>query len=177
MSKMTLYDVAQEGMVISDILSENDGELTPELEQRIDQLLLLGADKIESAAMVLKQIEADSNACKTEATRLSERSKGFKAQADRLRERIRIAVDAAFDGKVKTPRFTIYTQQNPNTVAFDLAEEFTLEMLSEDHPEFISTELSLNKAALKAAYERDPSTLPESIFVDARDGKRSLRIR
>jgi hypothetical protein len=175
--KLTLYDVTLEGMQITDILIDNDGELTPELEQRLDELMREAPDRIEAAAMVLRQIERDAAACKDEESRLAERRTGFESQAARLKERIRLAVDAAFNGKVKTPRFTIWTQKAADSVAFDLAEEFTLEMLQQDHPVLVKTELKLDKAALKAIYERQPDTLPEAILVDKKEGSRYLRVK
>ena len=50
-SNVSLYDLSLEGVQIQDMLLENDGELTPELEARIDQLMLLGPEKIEAAAI------------------------------------------------------------------------------------------------------------------------------
>ena len=176
-NKLTLYDISLEGMLIADILTENEGELTPELESRLDTLMREAPDRIEAAAMVLRQFEANAAICKQEIERLNERKASFENQVDKLKERIRLAVDAAFNGKVKTPRFTIWTQKAADSVAFDLAEEFTLEMLQQDHPALVKTELKLDKAAIKAIYERQPDTLPEAIFVDEKEGSRYLRVK
>jgi hypothetical protein len=176
-NKLTLYDISLEGMLIADILTENEGELTPELEARLDDLMRAAPDRIEAAAMVLRQFETNAAICKHEIERLNERKASFENQADKLKERIRLAVDAAFNGKVKTPRFTIWTQKAADSVAFDLAEEFTLEMLQQDHPALVKTELKLDKAAIKAIYERQPDILPEAIFVDEKEGSRYLRVK
>ena len=37
--KMSLYDVALEGSLLEEFLTANEGELTPELEERFDRLL------------------------------------------------------------------------------------------------------------------------------------------
>ena len=175
--KATLYDITLEGMIITDILTESEGELTPELESRLDALMREAPDRIEAAAMVLRQLEANAESCKHEADRLTERKKSFENQATRLKDRIRLAVDAAFNGKVKTPIFTIWTQKAADSVAFDLSEEFTLEMLQQDRPDLVKTELKLDKAAIKAVYEREPDTLPEAILVDKQEGSRYLRVK
>ena len=176
-NKLTLYDISLEGMLIADILTENEGELTPELEARLDDLMREAPDRIEAAAMVLRQFEANAAICKHEIERLNERKVSFENQVDKLKERIRLAVDAAFNGKVKTPRFTIWTQKAADSVTFDLAEEFPLEMLQQDHPALVKTELKLDKAAIKAIYECQPDTLPEAIFVNEKKGSRYLRVR
>jgi hypothetical protein len=47
--KPTLYDLAIEQREIYDILIENDGELTPELEARLDAVLRQSKDKVDAA--------------------------------------------------------------------------------------------------------------------------------
>ena len=111
-SRLSLYDIGAEGLVIELILAENEGELTPELETRLDEVMRQGPERIEGAAMILRQLEASAEACKKEAQRLGERAKSFDKQADSLKNRMVFAVDAAFNGKVKTQRFTIWTQKS-----------------------------------------------------------------
>jgi|GEM_PF-7114561 len=175
-SKLTLYDISLEGMLIADILTENEGELTPELEARLDALMREAPERIEAAAMVVRNIEADAAVCCAEAARLMERAKGFENQAKRLKDRMALAVDAAFNGKVKTARFSIWTQKAADTVAFDLREEFTINMIEQDLPEAVRTKKELNKQALREMYDAGVP-LPEAIFVEENQGKRYLRIK
>jgi hypothetical protein len=173
---LSLYDISVEGLQIADLLTENEGELTPEIEARIDALMQAGPDKMEACAMVLRTIEANTLACKNEAARLAERAQGFENNAKHLKERMTFALDAAFSGKLKTSRFTLWTQKSADTVAFDLREEFTLEMLRQDCPELVKVNLELDKSACKRMRE-EGSTLPEAIFVEENEGKRYLRIK
>lgn len=175
-SKPTLYDISLEGMQIADILAENEGELTPELEARLDALMQAGPERIEAAAMVVRNIEADALACKAEAQRLAERASSFENNAKRLKDRITIALDAAFNGKVKTSRFTLWTQKSADSVAFDLREEFTLDMLQEDFPEAVRTKKELDKQALRKLFDAG-APLPEAVFVDETPGHRYLRMK
>jgi Gp157 protein len=176
-TKLTLYDISLEGMVIADILTENEGELTPDLEERLDALMREAPDRIEAAEMIRRQLEYNAAACAAEAKRLTERKNSFETQAERLEKRMVLALDAAFRGKVKTPRFTLWTQQAKGKVSIDLAEGFTVEMVHKDNPEIVKTEQSLDTVAIRAMYERDKSSLPESISVDAKEGDRYLRVR
>lgn len=173
---MTLYDMTLEGLQIADILTENEGELTPELEARLDVLMQAGPDRLEAAAMVVRNLEADAMACKAEAQRLAERAQGFENNAKRLKERMTIALDAAFNGKIKTARFTLWTQKAADSVAFDLREEFTLDMLEEDLPEAVRTKKELNKVALRQMFDAGQQ-LPEAVFVEETPGKRYTRIK
>jgi len=160
-NKLTLYDVSLEGVMIADILEANEGELTPELEERLDRLMTL-----QGSALV----------CQQESLRLAARAKSFDDNAKRLKERMTIALDCAFGGKVKTNRFTVWTQQAADTTAFDLREEFTMDMLAIDHPELVRVKLELDKAACKRILE-EWGALPEEIYVEHSKGKRYARIK
>ena len=167
-TKSTLYDVAQEGADIQALLMENDGELTPELEERLDSLLKQGKDKLIAAVKVVRNIEANADNCLKEAAtqseeveRLKTRSASFTADAKRLKERILIAVDFAFGGKVKTDLFTIYGQNSPDTVAIELAPTFTLEQLKEAKPELVRTKLELEKKAIVEQHKQLKARLAE----------------
>lgn len=174
--KLSLYEVAEEGLLIEQALIENEGEISPELEERLNRLMMEGPSKIEAAAMVVRNLEAWEQQCKDEAQRLRERAQSFANNAERLKHLMTAALDNGFNGKVKTAKFTIYTQKAPDTVAFDLREEFTLEMLQQDHPELVRTKLELDKPACKAMRERG-DTLPEALFVEENIGRRYTRIR
>ena len=176
MTKMSLYDVAMEGMQIEDILVANEGELTPELEERLDSLLREGPKRIEAAAMVVRGLEASAKACKEEQTRLGDRAKSLENQASRLKDRITIALDAAFNGKVKTDLFTIWAQSSAETVSFDLAPEFTIDMLYEDRPGVVRVEKSLDKKKLGELHKLG-ELLPEAVVVVSNPGTRYCRIK
>jgi hypothetical protein len=168
--------MAEEWLIVSTMLEHSEGELTPEMEQRLDDLMAQGPDKLEAAAMVVRNLEAFEENCKAESRRLAERAQSFSNNAKRLKERMTMALDGAFHGKIKTPIFTIWTQKAPDTVAVDLREEFTLEMLQQDHPSLVRTKLELDKQACKAMVEKGDE-LPESIFVEKTEGKRYTRIK
>jgi hypothetical protein len=175
-SSITLYEITKEGQLIHDCLIDSEGEITPEIEERLDLLLRAGSDKLEAASMVLANLETAQSACKAEAKRLSERAKNFESNAERLKARMVAAVDAVFGGKVKTDLVTVWTQKSPDTQSFDLAEECTLEALQKERPDFVRSKLELNRAAIKTAYDAG-QPLPDSIFVDRREGTRYLRVK
>lgn len=174
--KLSLYDVAVEGMQLEDALIAAEGELSPEIEERLDRLMREGPERVEAAAMVIRNLEAFEDQCKAEAKRLAERAKSFSLNVERVKARMLAAVDGAFNGKVKTAKFTIWTQKAPDTVAYDLREEFTLDMLKEEFPELVRTKLELDKEACKELYASGVE-LPESIYREENIGKRYVRIK
>ena len=173
--KMSLYDVALEGSLLEEFLTANEGELTPELEERFDRLLREGPERIEAAAIVAKELETDAQLCRMEAARLTQRRQSFEGQAERLRQRITVALDNAFQGKVKTPRFTVWAQTSPAQTYFDAAPEI-LERLSIESPELVCVERSLDKTKLREMVEAG-EPIPESVTVTEMPGNRYCKIK
>jgi hypothetical protein len=172
----SLYDLTQAGLEIFDMLSDNLGELTPELEMRLDALMLEGPDRVEAAAMVVRSLEANAAACEFEANRLRDRAKEFEAQADRLKRRMTTCLDAAFHGKVKTPLFTVYTQKNADRIVADLVPGITAEMLHQERPDLVRVKMELDR--VKAVAElKAGKPLPELILFEEKEGERSVRIK
>lgn len=169
---MNLYNLTVEGAEINRILTENEGELTPELEARLDAILGEGKDKVEAAAMVVRSLEASRDACAAEADRLAKRAYSFDKNIDSLKTRILYAVDAAFDGKVKTDKFTIWGQSSADTVGFEVAADADLSQM----PEVTRITYALDKIKLKGMVQaNDP--IPAAVTVTHLPGKRSLRIK
>jgi hypothetical protein len=173
-SKITLYDLSLEGVQITDILEANEGELTPELEDRLQALMHSGPKCVEAAAMVFRGLEASADACANEAQRLAQRATSFHNNAERLKGWIAIAIDCAFNGKIKTDRFTLWTQAAPDHTSFDLAEGHSLEELK--GTPFVREKLELDKIALKDAFKSD-QPLPAIVTFEHTPGKRYARIK
>ena len=177
--KQSLYDLTKEGLEIFDMLEENLGEVTPELEERLDRLMLEGPERIEAAAMVVRTLESNAAACEEESKRLRDRAKAFDNQVERLKLRMTKCLDSAFNGKVKTPLFSIWTQKSADRVVADLMPGITAEMLHADHPELVrvSYELDRTKAVEMFKDEEKRKQLPDEVLFEDREGTRYVRIK
>lgn len=174
---MKLYELPLEADQIEVELHTNLGELTPELEQRIAAFLSEGKAKIEAAAIVVKSLLSDADACTSEAERLAKRGAQLAASADRLKNLMLFAVDQGFAGKVKTAKFTIWGQTSAPGVGFDLAPGTDINELMAFHPQFVrAADPELNRTALKEAFKLGV-VIPEEIVIEQRDGTRFLRIK
>lgn len=173
MPELKLYSIPIEFAMLEQALIENSGELTPELEKQLDEFLRAGKDKIEGAAMVLRGMELEADACSEEAKRLTERSASLGKNAERLKKLVLAAVDGGFGGKVKTSLFTIWGQTSAPTVSFDLAPGAMLETLPE---QYVRVRRELAKDALKEAHKRGES-LPDEVIVSEIPGTRFLRVK
>lgn len=172
----TLYDLTKEGIEIADMLGETLGELTPELEARLDALMKEGPERIEAAAKVVRMMEADAKACEEESDRLRQRAQSFAAQAERLKQRMTVCLDAAFGGKVKTPLFTIWTQKSADRTVAEIIPGVTPEMIQAERPDLVRVKVELDRQACVTAFKAGQS-LPETLVFEEREGSRYVRIK
>ena len=173
---MSLIDIGNEAIAINDALFEMQGELTPEMESALDALLAKGATALDAAAWVVRKLSGDAETCKGEAKRYRERGEGIERQIEALKGRMLFAVDAAFNGKLKTAQNTIYGQNSPATTGFELAPDADLAKIAETDSEFVRRRFELDKIALKNRYEAGDK-IPDGIMVLENPGRRSLRMR
>jgi len=174
--KPSLLDIGETAIKIQDALFESMGELTPELEAALDNLLSSGAEALDAAAWVVRKLTGEAETCKAEAKRYMDRAASFEKQAESLKARMLFAVDAAFSGKLKTTHNTIWGQNSPDTVGFEVAPDADLARIAETDSEFVRRKYELDKIALKNRFEAGDK-LPDGIQVVTNPGKRYLRIR
>ena len=162
---MQLYDIAMEGLVIGDLLTEAEGELNPDLEVRLDALLQAGTDKLEAAERVSRNLKANADACAVEAKRLADRARSFDRQNKALRSRMAVALEAAFGGKIKTSLFTIWCQRSPPSMRVNLAPGTNLEELRARRPDLFRTEYLFDEVTAKSEHVRG-NQLPGEVTVE-----------
>ena len=158
LQRLSLYDIALEGKLIEDILIQGDGELTPETEARMDALLASGKPKIEGAILIIKELEASEGVASLEARRMAQRKQAFERNAESLKNRVAVALDSAFNGKVKTDRVTTWTQKAVDKLEIEFqAVDSTLENLFAARPDLVKEEkvYSLNTDAIRAIWEEE----------------------
>ena len=172
----TLIDVGMDAIAIQDALFESQGEISPELEARLDGLLAKGKDSLDGAAWVVRKLTSESEFLKDEAKRYRERADSLERNVETLKGRMLFALDAAFSGKLKTEKNTLWGQNSPTTVSFDVAPDADLAKIAETDSVFVRRRYELDKVQLKNYYEAgDP--IPSGILVSENPGKRSLRLK
>lgn len=169
----SLYDLALEAKLIEDELISGDGELTPELEQRIDALLSEGPDKFDAAASVLRRLKALGEECKAESDRLSARRASFLKAHDGLKHRMLGALLIAFKGKLKTARNTFYVGRSAARRQYECGQ---LERLELNAPELVKITKALDTKAAEEWLKKE-GDLPAEITVIEVEGTEFLGIR
>lgn len=171
-----LVDIGTAGIAISDALYESIGELTPEIQASIDALLAQGEDALDGAAWVVRKLEADAKTLKFEAERYTARAESLEKNAAALKARMLFAVDAAFNGKIKTAKNTIWGQNAAPSLTIELAADADLAKLDITDSEFVRKTYALDKVAVRRRFDAgDP--IPSAINVTENLPTRFLRIK
>lgn len=169
---MHLYQIPLEWAAIQQELEMADGELTPELETRLEALLAGGADKIEAAACALQSLQRDAAACAAEAARLRARMQALENNAANLRQLMLQAVEA-LGGKVKTTLFTIWAQRGASVPVIRLTDGYHASDF--DWRLCRRTEPQLDREAVLRLHKA--GQLPQGIEVEMREGTKFLRVK
>ena len=175
-SSLSLYNLSVEGLLIREIIESMEGEITPEIEERLDALMKVAPDRVEAAAMVVQGLQGSALVCQQESLRLAERAAALDRNATALKERMCMIVDSVFGGKVKTNRFSIWTQQSTDHVAFDVQAGYTIDDVEKACPSVVRVKKELDKVALKERFKAG-TPLPPAVSFETHQGKRSVRIK
>jgi hypothetical protein len=108
-----LYERTEALAIIDQLLLESEGDLTPEIEQLLNEAEMSFAEKAVSVAAKVTEFEATAAAARSEATRLAQRAKSFENKAGSLRSYLLIQMQIANKAKVEDARFTLSVRQNP----------------------------------------------------------------
>lgn len=89
MAEKSLFALTEEAMQINKILFETNGELTPELEKRLDELDITSQDKVEAYSVTCERFLIEYDWLKRKADELLKIARAYKAVEERLRENIK----------------------------------------------------------------------------------------
>lgn len=154
-----LYALAAEYEAIAAELTENGGELTPELSARMDAIGEAFDAKVERTALLIRNLVAMAGAASSEAARLSEMAQRRKAAADSLKQYLFVQMVAAQRPKVETPLVTARIQNSPPSEKCEVAPETLPDWLKR-------TTVAFNAKAAIDAYKTGGTVLPEGVTVE-----------
>lgn len=144
---MNLYQLTTEYKQLESILIENEGELTPDLEQALqinqDQLQAKGI----SYGYVIKSIEAESDIIDAEIKRLTQLKKVRDNAAERLKTTLKQAMEMYGVLELKTPTLKISFRKSESVEIIDM------DLLDEKYITKKTTEMP-NKTEIKEALKR-----------------------
>ena len=159
---MNIWQIQQELLDTFNELEENGGELTPELEDKLNITQSEFKNKIENYLYVIKKTESDINACDVEAKRLTALKKSKQNTVDRLKSVMAKAIEQFGDENKNGNRFidlgtakiTVRTS-NKVIVNDDFAENLVNSTFDEVRSMVFTKELQSNDL-------KDLLTIPEN---------------
>lgn len=103
-----IYQLSQELLAIFDIIEENEGELTPEIEEALTLTQESFKDKIKSYVDVIKYLQTDIKSIKEEKDRLNALQKSKEKTIERITKVVLKAIDEFGDVSKSGSKFIDY---------------------------------------------------------------------
>ena len=163
----TLYELTGNYLILAEMLDDPDADPITVMDTR-DAIEGELDEKAENYGRIIRNLEAEAEAIRTEVDRLSRRRKTIDNNIDSLKKRLQMAMELTNRPKIDTPLFKFYIQKNAPSVVVDMddLENFPPEFLTYQEPKVNKTAI---KDALKAGLDlRGIARLEQS---------QSLRIR
>ena len=170
-ANVTLYDLASMRDVLDDFLAETEGEVTPELQQLLDDLEGKTNEKIERVGLYVREQLALASAIDEEAKRLSARSAARKKAAEGLKAYLKAMMERIGTSKVNGLLCTVAIQANSvPSVTCELDQESLKVAYLTDSPigqfvvEVPATYCIASSAVIDAQKNGHP--IPDSIVIE-----------
>lgn len=154
---MTLYELEQKQIRINELLEENGGELTPELEAELQIQDFEINEKFESYCKAIKSYEAAISGFKTEIERLKARKETAEKAITHMKDAMLNAISVFGLTKVHAGIFTIGTRKSQSLDVLD-------ESLIPDMYKNKVTTIKVDKNAIKDAIKNGEDV--EGVFLN-----------
>jgi len=109
----SLYSLSTELQSIHDELAMNGGEITIEIEEKLDALALPFNQKVHGITCWMKNLEGRETAIEAEIARLQARKKATENHRERLRTYLLESMRRAGKDKIEFDTFTVSIARNP----------------------------------------------------------------
>jgi hypothetical protein len=162
-----LYELAEARDILDSFLAETEGEVTPALQQLLDELAGKTEEKVERVGLYIREQLAMAAAIDEEAKRLSARSAARKRAAEGLKSYLKAQLERLGLKKVEGLLCTVAVQNNPPAVKYSL-EANELYALDDARPFIKRAEIvqyTVDRDAILATWKAGQA-LPSAITVD-----------
>ena len=113
---MNLYETSKELATINDEIISESGEISPDLEAKLDALQLSFNDKVSNIGRWALNVIRKEDVLSAEIERLQKRKATFEKLRDRLKDYVKMCMQVADKKKIELAQFTVYVQSNPPSV-------------------------------------------------------------
>ena len=142
MNKKNLFNIDAEMFQLHQLIDENDGELTPELEAQLEITTIGRQEKVTGCLYIAREFRNKALFVKNEAKRLLEIAKQYDNTADKLEQNVLNSIINI--GPVKTDFMSVTVRR---TKAVNIVDD------KEVPEEFCRVKYEPNKTAIKEALD------------------------
>jgi hypothetical protein len=109
---MKLYEITDEFRLFEDLLEQNGGEITPEMELQLGELEIALPEKVENIAGLIREKLAYADAAVAERNRLDKLANAAANVAFSLQNYLKRNLEEMGVNRVATERFVVRVQKN-----------------------------------------------------------------
>lgn len=109
---MKLWEITDEYESVLMEIFANEGELTPDLEAKLDDLEGSFLEKVERVALKIRELEGDADKAKAEKDRLYAIEKSYRSSASSLKDYLMRQMGRTGQDRVLTPKARVRIQKN-----------------------------------------------------------------
>ena len=154
---MTLFELSVNDQLVSQLLEDNGGEITPEIETLLEETKDLFPKKIDGYGVMLRKFKSLEEACDAEIKRVQGIKKTAQNSQKNMRRHIQDTMDLFGYQKLEGNMTKMYLTKSKS---LDVDEEALLaqykakiEALSASLPPYLSVEVKVSKTALKNEFK------------------------
>lgn len=165
----TLYQLTDELLALDDLLEDTEGEVTPEIEQWLEEYGLKSRTKVDNMCRYEAELRARAAAKKAEAKRLSDRARKEDADADRVKRLFELAMHRLGTRRLEGDHFTVAVQKNGGKRAFQVAQ--SAEQLPEAYRRTETRYVALTEELRQRAEEAIPEGYEGHVYLYRDEGE------
>ena len=127
--KENLFEITGVLAALEEVIAENDGEITEDIDQWLDEYQAKLHEKLNAYCYLIHKYQDIA----TEAKRLASRGQIYSNKVKRLKERLHLYLQHAGQSKVETDKFTVKIQSNGGKLPVRLKEGIDAANLPESY--------------------------------------------
>ena len=158
---MTLYELNAEFQAIHRVIAEADGEVTAELEAKLDELGELEGRKLDNYNFMLKELDGLAQLAFAQRDALDRKGKRLEATVERLKERVLHHMKAREVTEIQGQLYTAKCQTASTRKLEVLVDPAALPVELQKPP----AKPTANNAALKELADADGNVLVDGVLV------------
>lgn len=124
-SKESLFSIGEHFYALESLIIEQEGEITDEIDQWLDEYQAKEADKIDAYCYIIQKFDDIAQ----EAQRLATRSTSYKKKVSQLKDRLKYYLERRARDKIQTQRFIVSICSNGGQLPMKLNEDVKPETL------------------------------------------------